>query len=491
MIVALAAVLAGGAGAAGYWTGQQRPIEKPQDAMASAPAQEAALRKITVYRDPYGTLPDSPAPRKNDRGEDFITIELHQPGAPPAEPAKPGAQAAGSKKVLYYRNPMGLPDTSPTPKKDWMGMDYIAVYEGEEQDAAGTVKVSLDKVQKLGVRTEAAIKRKLEKTVRAAGTVQIDEKRQQIVSTRYEGWIERLVVNTTGQAVRRGDVLMEVYSPELVLAQQEYVAATSAGRDISDTNADLRSVVERVAEAALQRLRNLDVPQGLADHLKRGGAVRRLISVHAPTSGVVVKKNAIQGMRFMPGDTLYEFADISQVWLIADVFEQDLGLIREGQLARVIVNAFPSVVFEGKVEFIYPVVSRETRTAKVRLEVPNTDGRLRADMYATVEIAAAVGATESITVPVSAVLDSGMRQAVLVERGAGRYEPRPVKLGARTETYIEILDGLAVDEKVVVSANFLIDAESNLKAALGAFTAPLAKPAEASGPASLVRETKP
>ena len=443
-VTALALTLAIAAGGGGYLLGQKQGTS------------------------PIATLSDK-APPPALTGN---VASKEQPGQTTPEPNKPTGQDSGSKKIRFYRNPMGLPDTSPTPKKDSMGMDYIAVYEGEDQDEGGTVKVSLDKVQKLGVRTEAAAMRKLERVVRATGSVQVDERRQQIVSTRFEGWIERLHVNTTGQAVKRGEPLMEAYSPELVLAQQEYVAAITALRQIDAADSDLRSSVGHIAAASLQKLGNLAVPESFISTLKRDGTVRRSVTIPAPVGGVVLKKNVIQGARFMPGDPLFEIVDLSNVWLVADVFEQDLRLIRDGQAAQITVNSFPGVTFHGTVGFIYPAVARETRTGRVRIEVPNPDGRLRADMYATVEISTEIGTAEVVTVPASAVLDSGMRQAVLVERGEGRYEPRAVKVGARSDNHVEILDGLKADEKVVISANFLIDAESNLRAALSAFTQP-------------------
>jgi membrane fusion protein, copper/silver efflux system len=195
------------------------------------------------------------------------------------------------------------------------------------------------------------------------------------------------------------------------------------------------------------------------------------LTIFSPAGGHVMEKMVLQGMRVMPGEPLYEIADLSTVWLVADVFEQDLGLIRIGEQVRISVNAYPGETFTGTVSFIYPTIAPETRTAKVRVEIPNPDDRLKPDMYASVEIAAPVGATQVVSVPESAVLDSGTRQAVLIERGEGRYEPRLVKLGARADGVVEVREGLAAGEEVVVSANFLIDAESNLQAALRAFVA--------------------
>lgn len=377
----------------------------------------------------------------------------------------------GDRNVLYYRNPMGLPDISYEPKKDSMGMDYIPVYEDDAANEGNVVRVSLDKVQKLGVKTEPAVLRDVMRTVRAVGTVQLDERGQAVVTTKFEGWIEKLHVNTTGQSVKRGQALMDIYSPELVLVQQEYLVAWQTLQNLQGAGAEVRVSAQKLVDAALQRLRNWDISEGQLERLRKRGTVSRRLTVHAPAGGQVMEKMVVEGMRIMPGEPLYKLADLSTVWVLADVFEQDLGLVSEGRVARISVNAYPGETFDGTVGFVYPAVSRETRTAKVRIEIANPDGRLKADMYATVELAAPVAADHVVTVPESAVLDSGTRQAVLVERGEGRYEPREVNLGARADGVVEIREGLADGERVVVSANFLIDAESNLQAALKAFVA--------------------
>ncbi len=392
------------------------------------------------------------------------------PGVPAAAESS-AASTEGKGKILYYRHPMGLPEISYEPKKDSMGMDYIAVYENEAADDADIVRVSLDKVQKLGVKTEPAMVRDVMRTVRAVGTVQLDERGMATVTTKFEGWIEKLIVNTTGQPVRRGQPLMEIYSPDLVVAQQEYLIAWQTLRRLQGASAEARASAQRFVDAALQRLRNWDISEPQLKRLREQGTASRRMTIFSPAGGHVMEKMVQQGMRVMPGEPLYEIADLSTVWLVADVFEQDLGLIRIGEKVRISVNAYPGETFSGTVSFIYPTIAPATRTAKVRIEIPNPEDRLKPNMYATVEIAARIGATAVVAVPESAVLDSGMRQAVLIERGEGRYEPRLVKLGARADGIVEVREGLAEGEKVVVSANFLIDAESNLQAALRAFVA--------------------
>lgn len=367
-----------------------------------------------------------------------------------AEPA-PIAPAPGARRVLYYRNAMGLPDTSPVPKKDTMGMDYVPVYADE--DTSGTVTISADKIQTLGVRTEAAAVRTMTRSVRAVGAVAVDERNEYQVAPRFEAWIERLVADTTGAPVRRGDVLMEVYSPELVLAQEEYLSARG--------DADL-------AQAALARLKNLGIAEEEIARLKKTGKAMRILPYRAEADGVVLEKLAVRGMRFMPGDTLYRIADLSQVWMLAEVFEQDLAAIRVGEQADVTINSMPDRRFKGTIDFVYPTLATESRTAKVRIELANPDGVLRPNLYGSVQLATTTG-LPALAVPDSAVLDSGARKVVLVESGDGRFAPREVQTGPRIDGYIRIDAGLDAGEKVVSRANFLIDSESNLRSALAGF----------------------
>jgi Cu(I)/Ag(I) efflux system membrane fusion protein len=380
-------------------------------------------------------------------------------------PAGGATAAKAERKILYYRNPMGLPDTSPVPKKDPMGMDYVPVYEGEAPAKAGQVKISTDKMQLLGVRTEPATERELRRAVHAVGTIQANERLLYKVTPRFEGYIERLQVNTTGQAVKRGEALMEVYSPELVAAQEEYLIALRG----MEEGAAAPPIMQRMAEAVLRRLRNWGIAESELETLRREGKARQFLILRSPAAGVVLQKPSVQGMRFMPGETLYEIADLSSVWLLADVFERDLGLVKPGRQAKLRILAYPAREFTGKVVFIYPTLEAETRTARVRVELANPGGLLKPAMYGSVELAAGHARGKVLAIPDSAVLDSGSRQAVLVQRGEGLFEPRTVKLGMRAEGYVEVLDGVAAGEQVVVRANFLIDAESNLKAALESF----------------------
>jgi membrane fusion protein, copper/silver efflux system len=405
--------------------------------------------------------------------------------AGPSASAPAGSAAptkAGERKLLYYRNPMGLPDTSPVPKKDPMGMDYIPVYEGEES-ASGTVKVSADRIQSLGVRTEPVVRRAIAREVRAVGTIEVDERGQFTVAPKFEGWIEKLYVNTTGQAVARGQPLADVYSPELVSAQREYLIAFRAMGAMSSATNDAQQAVRQLAEAALERLRNWDISDQQIARLRESGEPRRTLTLIAPASGVIIKDPPVAGMRFMPGEALFRIANLGTVWLIGDVFEQDLALVKRGAKATLHVDAYPDRSFPGQVTFIYPTLNTETRTARVRVELANANGLLRPGMYGTVQIGAG-GARDALVVPDSAVIDSGSRQTVLVALGEGRFEPRDVKLGARGDGFVELLSGVKDGESVVTRANFLIDSESNLKAALSGFSADKNTAAESATSAS-------
>lgn len=389
-----------------------------------------------------------------------------------AEEAGPGAKK--ERMVRFYRNPMGLADTSPVPKKDPMGMDYIPVYEDEVSGSeipAGTVKISLDKIQLLGIRTEPAELRELRHTIHAVGTIQASERLLYKVAPRFEGWIEKLYVNTTGQSVARGEPLMEVYSPDLVTAQEEYLIAQQGARELKDSGPEAQAVMQRLAEDVLRRLRNWEISEQELQALQQERKPRRLLTYRSAATGVVLQKPGVQGMRFMPGEVLFEIADLSSVWVLADISEQDVGMVRVGQEAKLQIVAYPDKVFSGKVVFRYPTIDPETRTAKVRIELANPGALLKPAMFANVELISlhAPGKTLTLAVPESAVLDSGTRQVVLVRRGEGLFEPRTVKINMRADGYIAVSEGLQAGEEVVVRANFLIDAESNLKAALETF----------------------
>lgn len=375
---------------------------------------------------------------------------------------------ANVRKLLYYRAPMGS-DTSPVPKKDPMGMDYVPVYAGDEAPRAlGTVVMSPDKVQALGVRTEAVRRESLAGRVRASGTVQVDETRQFVIAPRFEGWVERLYANQTGMHVRAGQPLVAVYSPQLAAAQQEFRLADAAARTLAQSDPVSGASMARLRDAARERLRNWDIGEAQIAHLGRDRAPRNLV-LTSPAGAVVVEKPIVEGARFAPGDTILRLADLSTVWVIASVPVAQASGIAVGQPARFESVALRGQTFDGKVTFIQPVVDAQTRTVDVRVAFANRAGDLRPGLFGTV-LLEQPNSQPTLTVPRSAVLDSGTRQLVLVQTAPGRFAPRDVTLGQRAGDRVEVLRGLARGEPVVVSANFLIDAESNLQSALEAFS---------------------
>ena len=455
-VLSLTAILAAGTG--GYWLGHNGVAlpELMTRTSSAQPIRSAPSGPVIYYRDPDDKPFYSLEPKRTPDGRPYRAvlasedINFESTGAKAAMPAQPG-----SRRVLYYRNPMGLPDTSPVPKKDSMGMDYIPVYADEQQDEGKVVRVSPDRVQRSGVRTEAVEPRVIVHPVRAVGTVAHDESRLTIVAMRSEGFIEDLFVNKTGEHVHEGQVLFRVYSPEIQKAQIDFLYGLSSTKD-----------------GPGQRLRNLGVPEAHIRKLQETRTNLRTVDWLSPVTGDVIDKRVVSGQRVNAGDELYRIADHSQLWVIADVAESDLAVLKIGTRAVATVRAYPMQPFEGKITFIYPHLRAETRTARVRIEVPNPDGRLKVDMYADVMFQTGTDEAPTIAVPVSAIIDSGAHQVVLVAKGEGRFEPRAVKLGRRGDEYVEILEGVTKGEEVVTSATFLIDAESNLKAALEAFTQP-------------------
>jgi Cu(I)/Ag(I) efflux system membrane fusion protein len=419
-------------------------------------AAAAVDRTPLYYRDPGGAPLWSAGPKKDDRGRDYLPVYEDDHAAP--EPSKPKQEADTSRRILYYRNPMGLADTSPVPKRDSMGMAYVPVYEGDDSDD-GTVKLSPGKIQRTGVKSEAVEPRAIRVAVKAPGTIQLDERRVSVIAMRAESFVQKVADVTTGTRVQAGQPLMEIYSSAVVSAAAEFLA-TITSRTIG--------TIETYGRGSRQRLANLDVPEQVIAEMEKTKTAPVTVRWSAPRDGIVLERNAIEGMRANPGDVLFRIADISVVWALVDVAERDLGNIAVGQPVTVRARSFAGRTFSGKIAVIYPQVNRDTRTVRVRIELANPDAVLLPDMY----VDAAIDTAEStpvLAVPDSSVLDTGSRQVVLVDKGEGRFEPREVKLGRRGGGYIEVRDGLADGEAVVTSANFLIDAESNLKAALKGF----------------------
>jgi Cu(I)/Ag(I) efflux system membrane fusion protein len=440
----LAALAAAGGG--GYLGGRHGlSLQMPNEREAAPPQ----VGKVIYYQDPDGKPEYSTEPKQTADGRPYLAV---RDAADANDESKPATGAPSGKRILYYRNPMGLPDVSKTPKKDSMGMDYIAVYEGEDEDGT-TVKISPGKLQRIGVRSEPATMRVIAEPVRAPGTIQLDERRIAVISVRAEAFVENVENVTSGSTVRRGQPLVRLYSPAIASAASEYLSTLNLKGDVA------------ALRGPRQRLLNFGVPQTLMTEIERTREVPLTFTWTAPRDGIVLERNVTDGMRVMPGDVLFRLADHSAVWAMVDVAERDLAVVTEGQPVAVRARSYPGRIFPGKVALVIPHLNPATRTVRVRIELPNADHALRPDMYAEAEIDTGSG-KPSLAAPDSAVIDSGERQVVIVDKGGGRFEPRPVRLGRRGAGYVEIREGVTEGEAVVTSANFLIDAESNLKAAL-------------------------
>jgi len=344
---------------------------------------------------------------------------------------------------------------------------------------AGRAPVALSPERRalLGVRSEEVREARIDRAIRTVGRVTADERRLAHVHTKFEGYVEKLYVDFTGKYVKKGDALLAIYSPELVATQQEYLLALRAQKQLGTSQ--IPSVAQggaRLAEAAKERLRLWDIGEADIAELERTGTVRRAFDLHAEVSGFVTAKSVVQGMRVMPADTVFEIADLSQVWVLADVYESDLRSIRLGMPATVTLPYEPGREWRGQVANIAPTVDGMTRTVKVRIDVANRGGALKPDMFGDVLLDA--GSGTGLVVPDGAVIDTGDRRLVLVDRADGTVEPRAIEVGAKTAGGYQVLRGLAKGERVVTAANFLLDSESSLKAALAALSAP-AQPAPA------------
>lgn len=476
------AVVAAGAGAGGYWTGQSNlsgltAMQMVDEWFFDIPVRAEPLSKLVTenpsgpviyYRHPDGDAAYSATPRRTDDGRDYVAVlasedlSFDDPSKETTKQANAEGKDSGDRKVLYYRNPMGLPDTSPVPKKDSMGMDYLPVYDGEADDGP-TVKISAGKVQRSGVRTVLAAKSAVTRPVKVPGTVMLDERRVSVVSTRTEAFVEEVADITTGEAIGKGRPLVRLYAKEIATAGALYAADLKGGADGA------------AAAGSRQRLENLGVPAGTIAEIEKTRKAPISMTLTAPRDGLVLERSAVDGMMAEAGKTLFRIADISAMWVVADVPEYDLNAVRIGDKAVVRIRSLAGKEFVGKVVLIYPEIQTQTRTGRIRIELANPDGFLRSNMYAEVEIE--TGAAEPVvTVPDSAVIDTGDRQFVIVDKGEGSFEPRVVKIGMRGDNVTGIMEGIAEGERVVVSANFLIDAESNLKAALSGLAPAEAQP---------------
>ena len=458
VIVIVIAALAGG-----YWTGRWHDDHAGHaDGTTDAATQWTCGMHPFIIQDEPGICP-------------ICNMEL--------TPLKPGTggQPAAERQIKHWVSPMDPSYIREAPGQDYMGHDLVPVYEG----GGGGIAVDPVIQQSMGVRTAPVAVRDLERSLRAVGLVAFDETRQYVVNSKVEGWIERLHVNRSGQPVRRGQPLLEIFSPDLVAAQQEYLLALESSQRLAASPfPDVVDGGRRLLEAARSRLGYWDISAEQISQLEQTRQVRRTMTLFSPYSGIVTMKPALQGMRVMAGEELLQIADLSQVWVNAELFEQDLPWVAVGQAARVELPYAPGKVLDGKVDFVYPYLDSETRTARARIVLSNPDLLLKPDMYANVLITTAV-IKGALTVPDDAVLRSGTGTLVFVALGEGKFEPRPVETGVSGgDGYVQIRSGVRVGEEVVTSAQFMLDSESRLREAIQKMTAPRT-PAGASGGAEL------
>lgn len=387
--------------------------------------------------------------------------------------AAPAPRPPDERRVLFYRSPMDPTVTSPVPAKDEMGMEYVPVYEdelratGSAVEGRGTVTVGEQGLRLAGVQSVAARRETLGRSVRTVGLVVPDERRVRHVHTKISGWIEKLYANFTGQEVRRGQPMLTLYSPELLATQEEFLRARDAATRFAGSELpEVRKGGEDLLAAARRRLELFDVPASLVAEIEESGRPQRTVTLLAPVSGFVTSKDVFEGQQIEPGMELYTITDLSRVWVEAEFYEYEARALRVGQQANLFLPYDPDVRLTGEVTYVAPTLDAESRTLEVRLEFSNQDGHLRPGMFA--DVVAQLGMREGIVVPDSAILDSGLRQIVFVERQTGIYEPREVQVVTRSEGKALLAGGISEGERVAVRANFLLDSESRLRAAIAA-----------------------
>lgn len=326
----------------------------------------------------------------------------------------------------------------------------------------------------IGVKTTVAAVKPLKRTIRTVGRVEYDERRIATVNTKIEGWIENLRVNYTGIYVKKGATLAEIYSPELVASQREYLniaewsrqgGAPAGAEEPSSLSRMLAQDAEAMRQAARQRLRFWDISEAQIRRIEKTGSPLRTLAVFSPVSGYVVRKSVVQGMKVQPGEKLFDLVDTSTVWVVSDIYEHELALVRTGQQAEITLDSLPGKVFVAAIEYVAPILAGETRTAKIRFSLDNQAGDLKPQMFAKVALKIDLGSR--LVVPEDALINTGVRQLVYVDKGEGYFEPREVKVGVKAEGMAEILSGLQAGEKVASAATFLIDSEARLKGVVG------------------------
>ena len=373
------------------------------------------------------------------------------------------------KKIKYWAAPMDPTYIRNEPGKSPMGMDLVPVYEeeGGEKEPASTIRIDPVTIQNMGVRMGRVKRKPLVKHIRAFGNITYDERRIYAVNTKFNGWIEKLYVNFIGETVKKGQPLFDIYSPELVTAQEEYLLSLQHNASLKESPYPrIREGAQRLLKASRTRLRYWDLSEKQIKKIENTGNVQKTITIYSPAGGVVIKKIAFQGHHVKAGEHQYEIADLSKVWVDVEIYEYELPWIKKGMPAKMELSYIPGKIFTGKVLYVYPFLTAKTRTAKLRLEFPNPDYQLKPNMYANVNLESAVSG-DSLVIPQEAVIDSGVRKVVFVAMGKGKFQPREVKLGLEgNDNEFQVLEGLRENEQIVLSAQFMLDSESRLREAI-------------------------
>ena len=458
---------------------------------APPPAAAPAERKIKYWVSPMDPKFVSDKPGKDTMGMDLVPVR--EEAAPAPSPA-PGAKK--ERKVKYWVDPMDPRNVSDHPGKAPCGMDMVPVYEEEGGEAAapGTIAVDPNTLQSMGVRTAKVEVRPLSRLTLTVGTVAFNERNLSTINTKVNGWVERLYINATGDPVRRGQTLLSIYSPDLVSAQDEYLLALRNMKALGKSPVpEMAAGANRLLEASRRRLDYFDITPGQIDTLKRTGKVKKNLVLMSPANGIVTKRMVSQGMYVQMGMPLLELADLSTVWVDTDIYQYELPWIKVGQKVEMTLQYLPGETFSGTIDYIYPYLKEQTRTAKVRLKFPNPRLKLKPEMFAQVKIESPVQ-HRAVVVPAEAVMDTGVKQHVFLALGKGRFAPREVKLGVEGNDGLrEVLSGLEGGEEVVTSAQFLLDSESRFREAVQMMLAPAATPApgkEGAPPAAPAPEKK-
>ncbi len=397
----------------------------------------------------------------------FFLFSGEKSNASPNQTA--AANSKKERKVLYWRAPMNPNEFYDHSGKSKMGMDLVPVYE-DEGGAEGVVKIDPVVAQNMNIKTEVVQNKDLSSQVVTNGILTTNEEREYIVTTRVNGWVEKLYVNYTGQVVNKGEKLMDIYSPDLVSAEQELITALSYQNSVKNSGiSDVTSSSDDLLKNAVRKLQLLEISDKEIERLKQTKEVQTYVTLYAQKSGTVIQKNIIEGQKIMAGSPLLQIVDLSNLWLTADIYEYELSKIKLGSTADITFNFLPGKSFKSKVSFIYPTLDDKTRTAKVRFDIPNYNNELKPSMYATIVINGKDMGSYPV-VPEQSVLRSGQRNVLIVSLGNGKFKPVDVTLGGYADGYYQVLNGISAGETIVTSAQFLIDSESNLKAALSQFT---------------------